>query len=169
MLVDNNSQGGRRAVSITGIMRTNRAMDGDVVAVELLSGPTATASSSSSSTSTSVQHRNEGDAADIAQETLEASVAQQEGLSQSDPPLSGRVVGVIKRMWGQRQYAGSLDMDTSVEGGDGGGVNVQFVAVDKKVGRVWVTTRRLQDLANCRVLVAIDQWPAASVTNYLNK
>ena len=95
--------------------------------------------------------------------------------------LHGRVVGVIRRNW--RQYAGSLDLsggektgltaalvgaeemavDADGVGGKLTSATVQFVPVNKRIPRVLITTRRLEELSNSRLLVSIDHWPADSL------
>ncbi|KAJ1403818.1 hypothetical protein B484DRAFT_404970, partial [Ochromonadaceae sp. CCMP2298] len=185
----------RRSVQIMGLRRVNRALDGDVVALELCEAADPNDTDKDMGTSGS-----EGGGMVVGEETAEPSAEAMEGIasasasfstSKSTPtsasasapsdlhagPLYGRVVGVIKRNW--RQYAGSLDLTSATAiapsgaaGGGGGDADaggadeasrVQFVPVDKRAPRVWVSTRRLSQLAGCRLLVAIDAWPSHSL------
>jgi exosome complex exonuclease DIS3/RRP44 len=99
--------------------------------------------------------------------------------------LYGRVVGVLRRNW--RQYAGSLEftpdasdastavsgagdaaMDVAEDSGDASGGNAfsttrLFVPVNRRIPRVLISTRRVEELAKSRLLVAIDHWPADSL------
>lgn len=96
--------------------------------------------------------------------------------------LYGRVVGVLRRNW--RQYAGSLqagvaatrsadrpaassemEVVTGNEGEESGNAlssTQLFVPVNKRIPKVLISTRRAEDLAKSRLLVAIDHWPADS-------
>lgn len=102
----------------------NRAIDGDVVAVEIIAGlsddsgqlsqscPPAEASSSSSSSSSSTS------SAQIAAETCEATPEAVEGLAPSavTVPQRGRVVGIVRR--GTRTYAGSISSELILTSND---------------------------------------------------
>ena len=97
----------RRAVHVSGRMRVNRALDGDVVAVELVDSERDEADAPSS-----VDDGTRGPVEAVA-ETAEPTIAAVEGLSEEssdsskEKPLYGRVVGIVRRNW--RQYAGVLE------------------------------------------------------------
>ena len=98
----------RRAVHVSGRMRVNRALDGDVVAVELVESERDDTDAASSSAGESIISQVEA-----AAETAEPTIAVMEGIAEEthDPskekPLYGRVVGIVRRNW--RQYAGVLE------------------------------------------------------------
>lgn len=108
----------------SGGAHVNRAIDGDVVAVEIIAGlsddsgqlsqscPPAEASSSSSSSSSSTS------SAQIAAETCEATPEAVEGLAPSavTVPQRGRVVGIVRR--GTRTYAGSISSELILTSND---------------------------------------------------
>lgn len=99
--------------------------------------------------------------------------------------LHGRVVGVIRRNW--RQYAGSLEPLTSSSqagqtegqhsqgqamdvsdgtdelGGNHMSTTMVFVPVNKRIPRILISTRRMEELSHSRLLVSIDHWPADSL------
>jgi exosome complex exonuclease DIS3/RRP44 len=188
-----------------GSQRVNRAIDGDVVAIELLAGaPTAAELSADARL---LGHEAVGaPAAGVQEETAEPSVDELEGIptgpaesasaaapsatglfgaKDSTATLYGRVVGVIRRNW--RQYAGSLEftsdasdasatgagardaaMDVAEDSGDASGGNAfsttrLFVPVNRRIPRVLISTRRVEELSKSRLLVAIDHWPADSL------
>jgi exosome complex exonuclease DIS3/RRP44 len=190
---------------IAGSQRVNRAIDGDVVAVELLPGP-PTAEELSADARLLGHEAAEAPAAGVQEETAEPGVDELEGIptgpaeptsaaapsaaglfgaKDSTAALYGRVVGVIRRNW--RQYAGSLEftsdtsdasgtgsgardaaMDVAEDNGDASGGNAfsttcLFVPVNRRIPRVLISTRRVEELARSRLLVAIDHWPADSL------
>ena len=204
----------RRVVDIRGGWRVNRAVDGDVVAVELIDEAWMTGEeefckaleeedSAALSAAAAVvigeevaEPTPEAEEGIIVSTTLsEASTTSSSAAEASDgrpERLSGKVVGVIKRNW--RQYAGSLEDDeqlssssstsgTVVEGTLGGGGDDEgglgdgdgtagdassssvcvFIPVDRRIPRVRIATRRRDLMLGCRLLVAIDQWPANSL------
>lgn len=183
----------RKSVQIRGSQRVNRAVDGDVVAIELVDGPPTDEEdrlSFISSGGLSGSRKEEG--AGVREETAALTADALEGIAHlpakssnsktatnvfsSEFPagdLFGRVVGVIRRNW--RQYAGSLepavttaasvmDVGGDVEGlgGNHSSTAMLFVPVNKRIPRVLISTRRVEELAQSRLLVAIDHWPADS-------
>lgn len=186
----------RRVVDLRGGWRVNRAVDGDVVAVELIDEAWMVGEEEF------CRAIEEGEgaaavavaaAAIVPDELAEPTPEVEEGLaalqastpgSGSTPGLFGKVVGIIKRNW--RQYAGSLeDVDFSTPGAVGGCEGAGegegdgeidasasgsldqldaciFVPVDKRIPRVRIATRRKEQLLGCRLLVAMDEWPANS-------
>lgn len=115
-VVLHSSDGSRRSVAVEGDVNVNRALDGDVVAVELIETETGEDSVTFKSTDAPLG------VGEISCSTADASSSQIEGLAVStdqdqpraqspeqlgkESPLKGRVVGIIRRNW--RQYAGSL-------------------------------------------------------------
>lgn len=121
---------------ILGFLNTNRAINGDLVAIELcentVSPDSITTASNSITTDSAIDndiyyndiHSNTAASElHVVQETAEPSSVDLEALvstttvsnkrDDSDDRLNGRVVGIIKRNW--RQYAGSLDTLATTE------------------------------------------------------
>lgn len=81
------------------------------------------------------------------------------------PPASGRspcgvVVGVMKRSWRARGYAGSLKEDTQVAPGRTS--SVLFVPLERSIPYIRIQTRQAVQLMDKRLVVVVDEWPADS-------
>lgn len=128
----------------------NRAVDGDVVAVELLPEDEWT------SPSGIVLEDKEVDPTDdaIATEDETEKLVQKGGNKEERQP-TGKVVGVIKRKW--RQYCGIIQPNILQ-----GSARHIFVPAERKIPRVRIETRQAEKLYNQRIIVAIDQWPRHS-------
>lgn len=192
----------RKAVTICGPQHINRAVDEDIVAVELVAPVKEfmvdSAATSATGSGVAMVHEGTADANLELVEGIEYSENEESiatvtnsgetAHATSKGALYGRVVGIIRRNW--RQYAGSIDPDSinafnassssgassaahpsngisettnSISGTTvGTPCSVQFVPVDKRIPRVWITTRRLDDLIGARLLVTLDCWPANS-------
>lgn len=161
-------------VLIQGREHINRAIDGDVVAIQLL--PKAQwkkASDSFAATGTAAADALEEDE-ELEQEKAEderpeeigvvepTMALEQAALIQSDLTLSikpaGKVVGIIQRNW--RKFCGSLEPPRSA-----GAVQTSHclvVPIDRKIPKIKIQTRQQETLMDKRILVAIDSWPADS-------
>jgi exosome complex exonuclease DIS3/RRP44 len=183
----------RRTVLVTGHIRVNRAVDGDVVAIELVAAPENETDEQAKRMEQQLRGLEGGeergnDAAAEGSDLQEPTLEALEGISAPAPAnkdqklstgskqqqatkpgedasqlLYGRVVGVIRRNW--KQYAGSLDMRETRDGG-GGSTMVQFLPVNRKIPPVWISTRRIDEVAQSRLIVQIDAWPASSSLPY---
>jgi exosome complex exonuclease DIS3/RRP44 len=172
---------------LSGARNANRALDGDLVAVEVFSGD-----SRGSNGEDDKEQEQQQEGADsfqtssssvIADITAVPTPASLEGLAENTSSADsaekyGQVVGVIRRNW--RQYAGTVirydghsgpassseqsaeaNLSEKVEVVDEMSVTASqalFIAVDSKIPPIKITTRRLDELLNQRVLVAIDMW-----------
>jgi exosome complex exonuclease DIS3/RRP44 len=120
-------------VRLLGRIRVNRAIDGDVVAVQIVSGDLTDEEAATEAELARLERFEGGagpadsDGAIVGDETAEASPEGIEGIEEPSAlktasttqgagiksstgeaaPLCGKVVGIIRRNW--RQYAGSLD------------------------------------------------------------
>lgn len=161
-------------VLIQGREHINRAIDGDVVAIQLL--PKAQwkkASDSFAATGTAAADALEEDD-ELEQEKVEderpeeigvaepTMALEQAALIQSDLTLNikpaGKVVGIIQRNW--RKFCGSLEPPRSA-----GAVQTSHclvVPIDRKIPKIKIQTRQQETLMDKRILVAIDSWPADS-------
>ena len=107
----------------------NRAVDGDVVAVELLE---------QSSWSAPAEVVLEDDGYDPG-DTLESDKdVMDQALKAKDVKPTGRVVGIIRRKW--RQYCGILQENPA---GDHARMHI-FVPAEKKIPKIRIETRQAQ-------------------------
>lgn len=77
--------------------------------------------------------------------------------------LFGKVVGIVRR--NMRQYCASIDPTTISDAsfGEELGFIAQAVAVDRKLPRVWISSKKINTLVSMRLLVSIDDWPVDSL------
>jgi exosome complex exonuclease DIS3/RRP44 len=86
---------------------------------------------------------------------------------------TGRVVGILRRSWRPRGYAGSLDprdvgLAPKTKGGllepvsDGRAVSALFVPVERRFPKIRIQTRQAATLADKRLVVVVDGWQADS-------
>ncbi|CAI5738992.1 unnamed protein product [Peronospora destructor] len=158
-------------VLLQGREHINRAIDGDLVVIQLLPKEQWKKQSDSfaASSSTAAHATEEGDDDHKDEQSEPCGVAEptvsleQVALVQNDAAQtvkpSGRVVGIIQRNW--RKFCGSLEPPR-----DGVPLNASgsclVVPVDRKVPKIKIQTRQQQILMDKRLLVAIDSWPAES-------
>ncbi|CAM9132050.1 unnamed protein product, partial [Heterosigma akashiwo] len=178
----------RMAVHIVGWEHMNRAVNGDIVAIEVLprdqwlgaaEARDAAALDARSKEEGEKESAAEGAAAEVAADTAEETPPGRRGRGRAGrgaaagaaaaaaPTPTGRVVGVVKRNW--RPYCGSVEAagdrlggGGGEEGGSGGSTSVLFRPVERTVPKVRLVTRQRAALAGKRILVALDAWPADS-------
>ncbi|XP_030375855.1 exosome complex exonuclease RRP44 [Scaptodrosophila lebanonensis] len=144
-----------KGILIQGRESLNRAVDGDIVAIELLP------QSEWSAPSEIVLEEKNVYADDLPSEerTEEEKVMLQQvraaAVVDAERTPTGRIVGIVRRKW--RQYCGilqpSLIEDTSRH---------IFVPADRKIPRIRIETRQAATLQNQRIIVTIDNWPRNS-------
>lgn len=159
--------GDRRGITIDGPVAVNRALDGDLVAVEVIlptsmeTAAAAVATSEADSTTTMMEGTD--GSADAPFEQVEALLSNTSG--QNVPAIvMGRVVSILRR--NVKQFCGSVDPATAVSSDSedvlGSGCLVQVVPVDRRTPRIWLHTMRLEELTGQRLAVSIDNWPVDS-------
>lgn len=133
------------AILIHGLENVNRAVNGDLVAVELLPKDQWTSRSS--------------------QRTIGGQKADVNGQSNASVPNGngnvkpcGKVIGIIKRNW--RTYCGSIEEGSEIR--DGIQQNVLFVPIDPKIPRIRIKSRQVKELITKRITVVIDTWSTDS-------
>lgn len=141
----------RTSVAVQGVLNVNRAMDGDIVAVELLPRTARPAAQPAI-----WDGRQQLGGAEVSPASLDGPPDGEAPAESEGSGLQGRVVGVVRRSW--RQYAGSLDWQP----GDGEDGLLTFLPADCKVPPVLLASGRARQLAGQRLLVQVDQWPANS-------
>ncbi|KAG1701010.1 hypothetical protein DVH05_011254 [Phytophthora capsici] len=157
-------------VLLQGREHINRAIDGDLVAIQLLpkdqwKKPSDSFAANGTAAAEAAEEADDKD--DVRPEPVgvaEPTVSlEQVALVQSDATQNakpaGRVVGIIQRNW--RKFCGSLEPPR-----DGATLNASgsclVVPVDRKVPKIKIQTRQQETLMDKRLLVAIDSWPADS-------
>ncbi len=178
----------RKSIILKGKNCINRAVDGDLVAVELIEENEMLNSNNSSDLDLI---SSTGSSINIMEETAEPSIATIEGLQVGsnsngdkggdddvttmetnsvthDKVLYGKVIGIIKRNW--RQYAGSIDIDgkydyavVSDSTTNNESISCLFYPIDKRIPPIRIVTCQKSVLLNQRLLVAIDNWPDDSL------
>jgi exosome complex exonuclease DIS3/RRP44 len=147
-------------VEIAGRLSMNRAIDGDVVAIELLDDAEEAATESAEK-----KARTAVGASDLSSGAKTSSITdalreQQIGSAATDKGSrkKGRVVGIIKRNW--REYCGTLRpllANRKAQGVEGKAERV-FIPADSRVPNVFVQTRNSSTLENKRIVIVIDGW-----------
>ncbi|KAG1657968.1 hypothetical protein FOA52_004739, partial [Chlamydomonas sp. UWO 241] len=164
-------------ILVSGRIDMNRALDGDVVAVELLPqdqwraeaktlpGGPGRSNDAAGGGGGGDDGGDDGDADGVGaarvapEEHYDDSVGASSG---SGARPTGRVVGVIRRNWRTRGYCGSLK-PTDQPGHVGNTSAVLFVPIERRYPMVRITTRQADVLMDKRLLVAIDGWDADSM------
>ncbi|KAF9088934.1 exosome catalytic subunit dis3 [Mortierella sp. GBA35] len=162
-------------ILIVGRQNLNRAVDGDIIAVELLP------KSEWRTTPTGVvvdedEEQAEEESLKAEQQAATAGTATQEDAVMAEPEAEkpaaiahkldtpqpcGKIVGIIRRNW--RQYCGFIDRKSvHTPAGSSAPVNVLFYAMETKIPKIKIRTRQAHGLLGKRIIVAIDSWPRTS-------
>eukprot|EP01103_Thecamoeba_quadrilineata_P016000 TRINITY_DN5220_c0_g1_i2.p1 TRINITY_DN5220_c0_g1~~TRINITY_DN5220_c0_g1_i2.p1 ORF type:complete len:949 (+),score=182.23 TRINITY_DN5220_c0_g1_i2:31-2877(+) len=121
-------------VLLQGKRNMNRAIEGDVVAIQLLPEEEWVAPLNTVLIDDDGEQKNE-----VAKPNTSAFSRR----------ITAKVVGIIKRNW--KLYTGVLDTNSS-------GPRVLFISTDRKIPRIRITTRRAKELVGKRIVVSIDSW-----------
>ncbi|ESW09622.1 hypothetical protein PHAVU_009G142600 [Phaseolus vulgaris] len=150
-------------IVIYGRSNMNRAFDGDVVAVELLPQDQWQEVSSLSIAGEEDENEDEDvhlapNSADVAPRTIPQQGSSGQVNAVPNRP-SGRIVGIIKRNW--HSYCGSLE-PMPMPAGSGGIAHALFVSKDRRIPKLRIQTRQLENLLDKRIIVAVDSWDRQS-------
>lgn len=137
-----------KPILLQGHLGINRAVDGDIVAIEILPRDQW------SRPSDIVLEDKQEDPGDNLEEEAELLKAVK-AIESEDVTPTGKVVGIIRRKW--RQYCGIL-----VPSKYPGATRHLVTPAEKKIPRVRIETRQSDVLASQRILVAFDSWPRNS-------
>ena len=141
-------------VFLPDVLHMNRAIDGDIVVVEVLprsswKAPSKRVAPSMDEESlvntTGDEHGRGTDVASLEADTL--------GVTGGERPTA-KVVGIFKRNW--RPYCGSLEVTDKKKG------SVLFLSVNKRIPKIKIQTSQAEALMDKRIMVQIDAWPAES-------
>ncbi|KAM7222276.1 hypothetical protein V8F06_002303 [Rhypophila decipiens] len=158
-----------RSLIILGRENINRAIDGDLVVVEILPKDQWKSPSTKVIEEDAVT-KNENPDAEVGEDFVsekERKALQEEVKRTQSKTTEGhaqptaKVVGVIKRNW--RQYVGHIDQSSVSQSGQGRKQDTVFVIpMDKKIPKIRLRTRQVAELVGKRILVAIDAWDRGS-------
>ncbi|MCJ1399819.1 exosome catalytic subunit dis3 [Xylographa trunciseda] len=158
-----------KSLLVLGRDNSNRAVQGDVVVVEILPKSQWKAPSTKIIEEESLTKNENADAEDdeavvTEQErrALQEEVKKTHGRSTEDRPQpTARVVGIVKRNW--RQYVGHVDSSSSSISKQGRKQQTVFlIPMDKRIPKIRIRTRQAEELMGMRVLVTIDSWDQES-------
>ncbi|ELU08883.1 hypothetical protein CAPTEDRAFT_225692 [Capitella teleta] len=145
-----NVQDQEQAVFLQGHAQLNRAISGDVVAIEML--PETEWSCPSSLIIEDLEEKADEDIEEeVKMEKVDFAAAKKKALMRP----TGRVVGIIKRNW--RQYCGILQKSVMQ-----GANRHLFIPAERKIPRIRIETRQAAELEGKRIIVVIDSWPKNS-------
>ncbi|KAG0260863.1 exosome catalytic subunit dis3 [Mortierella polycephala] len=155
-------------ILIVGRENLNRAVNGDIIAVELLpksewrTTPTGVVIDEEEEKAEEESLKEEQKKAQEEEDTVMEDATKSAQPSKLDTPQPcGKVVGIIRRNW--RQYCGFLDRKSvHTPAGSSAPINVLFYAMDSKVPKIKFRTRQAHSLLGQRIIVSIDSWPKTS-------
>lgn len=154
-----------KALLILGRENINRAIDGDVIVVEVLPKDQWKEPSSKvieEDTITKNENPDTEEAADLISEKERKALQEEVKRTQSKASEAlaqptARVIGVIKRNW--RQYVGHIDQSAVSSASQGRKQDTVFlIPMDRKIPKIRLRTRQVAELLGKRLLVAIDAW-----------
>eukprot|EP00804_Cyclotella_cryptica_P007007 CCRYP_007129-RA/>CCRYP_007129-RA protein AED:0.06 eAED:0.06 QI:292/1/1/1/1/1/3/31/1093 len=182
----------RVAVLIRGGRNVNRAVDGDIVAIELFAVEEWLASADGQQSPPPQQQQQQSakatkeEHAGIAPETAEPTLKDMDNINEELPDETGtlrrptaKVVGIIRRNF-HKNYCGSLvsvDHATTsddahphdiiaakheCEHADGITSTVVFFSIDSRIPPILLRTTQRERLLGMRILVSMDSWPSDS-------
>ncbi|XP_055345726.1 exosome complex exonuclease RRP44-like [Paramacrobiotus metropolitanus] len=165
-------EGRDQFVLIQGHAHLNRAVNDDIVAIEIFPEDKWSAPSNLVIEEAADTEVPEGEEEDEVEEDKSAKKLQDEmekklrqEVAKKDRQPTGRVVGIIKRNW--RTYCGVLRPKISKTS-----TRYVFVPADRRIPLVRVETQQGEALQGQRIVVALDQWPRSSkipIGHYVKK
>lgn len=157
--LDPTDKAARTKVLILGRENQNRAIDGDIVVVELFPRDQWKRPSNLAVEQEDVDADSDGEGAEqmqeIAHDEKDPSLRTQTDNT-ADLSPTGRVVAISRRGW--RPYCGAIS-GTSFTGGE----RALFVPTDRKVPKIRIKSRRIRELLGQKLIVIIDRWDRSSI------
>lgn len=141
-------------ILLQGREALNRAVDGDIVAVELFPEDKWSCPSDVVLEDENVNPE-DGVDDDGGGVRDKERVFKQAAAKKADRKPTGQIVGIITRKW--RQYCGIIQ-----QGCDDNSVTQIFVPAEKKIPKIRIETRQTEFLKTQKIIVAIDSWPRHS-------
>lgn len=157
-------------IRLVGREALNRAFDGDVVAVELITGDVSPSGSGVTEASDPTFEDSEDSGAQIWDPATDSASDDKRAPSSSSAVSTGdgadaaaterrphgRVVGIVRRSW--RPFCGSIQPDESATQS----FQCLFVPVKQNVPKIRIQTRQRAKLEGMRIIVAVDRWDVDS-------
>ncbi|XP_075971510.1 exosome complex exonuclease RRP44-like protein Dis3 [Anticarsia gemmatalis] len=143
-------QGYEKPILLQGHIGINRAVDGDIVAIEIFPEEEWRRPSD-----IVLEDKADDPGDHLEEEAVLLKTAKPAAKGDEEITPTGKVVGIIRRKW--RQYCGILEPSKFV-----GGTRHLFSPAEKCIPRVRIETRQSEALASQRILVALDSWPRNS-------
>ncbi|XP_060801952.1 exosome complex exonuclease RRP44 [Amyelois transitella] len=145
-----NVNGFEKPILLQGHIGINRAVDGDIVAIELFPEEDWRRPSD-----IVLEDKAEDPGDLLEEESTLLNVMKPVDNKDDEITPTGKVVGIIRRKW--RQYCGIL-MPSKFPGA----TRHLFTPAEKRIPRVRIESRQSEILASQRILVALDSWPRNS-------
>ncbi|KAI9839955.1 MAG: hypothetical protein M1819_000147 [Sarea resinae] len=160
----------QKSLLILGRENSNRAVQDDIVVVEILPKDQWKAPSTKIIDEENLNKNENAEVEDAEavvtekeRRALQEEVKQTQGQSiEGRPQPTARVVGIIKRNW--RQYVGHVDSSSiSASSKQSRKQHTAFlIPMDKRIPKIRVRTRQAGELMGKRILVTIDAWDRES-------
>ena len=158
------------SILLSGRAALNRAIDGDIVAIEILPESEWVRPGAKLVTGTKEEDKDKEAATDVgglAPETADETEAVVAKTKAAGVVPTGKVVGIVRRNWRERGYAASIDMGRDGQGptaATGGFASrVLCIPSDRRFPKIRIQTRQLDTLLDQRIVVVIDDWPVDSM------
>lgn len=155
-----------KALLILGRENINRAVDGDVIVIEVLpkdqwKEPSTQIIEEEAVTKNENADADEGEdfISEKERKALQEEVKRTQGKTgEGNLQPTAKVVGVIKRNW--RQYVGHIDQSSVGHSSTQGRKQdtVFLIPMDKKIPKIRLRTRQVTELLGKRILVTMDAW-----------
>lgn len=155
-----------KALLVLGRENINRAVDGDLVVVEVLpkdqwKEPSTQVIEEEALTKNENADGDEGEdfISEKERKALQEEVKRTHSKSaEGHAQPTAKVVGVVKRNW--RQYVGHIDQSSVSQSAQQGRKQetVFLIPMDKKIPKIRLRTRQVGELLGKRILVTIDSW-----------
>ena len=158
-------QGSSKPFLVIGRDMMNRAFDGDKVVVELLPKsqwrkPLQTLTEADQDAGAADDEEQESSILSEKERLVMLEEARNAKPGEAEPTC--KVVAVLKRNW--RFYVGNISSEFAKHGErDSGALRSVLVRpMDKRISQIRIQTRRPNELAGKRIVVAVDDWPSWS-------
>jgi exosome complex exonuclease DIS3/RRP44 len=157
-----------RPLIILGRENINRAVQGDLVVVELLpkdqwKQPSSKILEEESLNKNDNPETDQPEAVETEQERkalIEEAKRSHGSNAEGKPQPTAKVVGIVKRNW--RYYVGHVDPSSASKSKTRGQQTVFLLPMDKRIPKIRIRTRQASELLGKRIVVAIDSWDRTS-------